>query len=101
MKHKGKETGVPTDSVAFMLVHLRPFFFLSQQFVYRWNEEEEKWRNSQFSLTAMFVFAAVDVHTGLQGDPVHCRIAGLMVSGYHRSEEHHSLPVGVGRLAGA
>lgn len=48
----------------------------------------------------MFVFAAVAVHTRLQGDPVHCRISGLMVTGYYRSEEHHSLPVGVGGLAG-
>lgn len=33
-------------------------------------------------LTAVFVFAAVDVRTRLQGDPVQSRIAGLMVTGW-------------------
>lgn len=58
MEHKGKETGVPADCVAFILVYLRHFFDL-QQFVCRWNEEERSTGKS--ILTAVFVFAAVDV----------------------------------------
>lgn len=43
--------------------------FWSLQFVCGWNEEEGKRRNSPLNPTAVFVFAAVLVHTGLRGDP--------------------------------
>ena len=36
-------------------------------------------------MTAVFVFVAVDMQTGLQGDPVHWVRAGLMVTKYIRS----------------
>lgn len=79
MKHKGKETGILTYWVAFILVYLSYIFDLRSLFVGGMKRNGER---AYLSLTAVFVFVAFDMQTGLQGDPVPGLRAGLMVTKY-------------------